>query len=176
MAKVRLSILLPISSYPTDSFQWRPCFCFYLDTSLISTSILRVFSFLACATEFIVDPAFREQFKVQDPTPRFEHMLQSIPQVAVAPLSHVLEVVAHIASEMWMCFESKDIPLPPWRRMRSLLSKWEGSKKMQLLTHLDVFDGPESTGSVPSAEEDRQDQSLHPKSAFSHLSPSSVIF
>lgn len=118
--------------------------------------------------EFIVDPTFREQFRVQDPTPRFEDMLESVPQVAVAPLSHVLEVVAHIASEMWMCFESKEIPLPPWRRMRSLLSKWEGSKKMRLLTHLDIVDDQ-----ISSAENSAD---YPPKNLFSNLSPSSVIF
>jgi uncharacterized protein (TIGR01615 family) len=76
--------------------------------------------------EYIVDPSFKEHFVVQNPTTRYAAILDLIPAtVVVASRQQLTRAVAFLATELQRCFEARKVSLPPWRRLKSLLSKWE---------------------------------------------------
>jgi uncharacterized protein (TIGR01615 family) len=77
-------------------------------------------------SEYIVDPSFKDHFVVQNPTTRYAAILALVPEtVVVASRQQVLRAVTFLATELQRCFEARKVSLPPWRRLKSLLSKWE---------------------------------------------------
>ena len=81
--------------------------------------------------EFLVDPSFKDHFTIQDPTSRYQELLQLVPDVMVAPRTRLNRAVQLLATEMKRCFDVKELSLPPWRKEKALLSKWEvGSKRL----------------------------------------------
>lgn len=76
---------------------------------------------------FIVDPSFKDHFVVASPTRRFAGVLAIVPEVAVAPRTRFLRAVTFLGMELGRCFSAQQSPLPPWRRLGALQSKWEGA-------------------------------------------------
>lgn len=74
--------------------------------------------------EFIVDPAFAQQFDIKISTPEFKRLMELVPAVLVLPKERVEAVVELLASAMTACFRSANIDMPPWRRPDAMLSKW----------------------------------------------------
>lgn len=86
--------------------------------------------------EFIVDPSFKDHFVVQNPTTRYAAILNLVPDtVVVAPRRQLLRAVALLATELQRCFEARKVPLPPWRRLSSLMSKWVAASQVVVTTH-----------------------------------------
>lgn len=86
--------------------------------------------------EYIVDPSFKDHFEVPTTTTRYAAILDLIPDtVVVAPRRQLLSAVALLATELQRCFEARKVPLPPWRRFASLLSKWEAASQLTITTH-----------------------------------------
>jgi uncharacterized protein (TIGR01615 family) len=83
-------------------------------------------------TDFIVEPHFREQFEISQPTARYSGLLGMLPEVMVAPAARLEPLVALLCSEMSLAFEQHGLSLPPWRQSKSLLSKWLPSKARDL--------------------------------------------
>jgi uncharacterized protein (TIGR01615 family) len=75
--------------------------------------------------DYVVDPAFRDHFLVHRPAARYASVLDAIPQVAVAPAPRLARAVTFLAAEVAACFVAQGVPLPPWRKTTSLLSKWD---------------------------------------------------
>ncbi len=78
--------------------------------------------------EYIVDPSFKDHFVVQNPTARYTAVLALVPDtVVIASRQQLLRAVAFLATELQRCFDARRVALPPWRRLKSLLSKWEAA-------------------------------------------------
>jgi len=74
----------------------------------------------------VVDPCFREQFELraQCATPRYEAVLALLPKVYVGHVDRLPLLVELLCEEMTVSFKTCGVPLPPWRKLTSLLSKW----------------------------------------------------
>lgn len=94
-------------------------------------SFLLVTAPLGCAcagVDYIVEPHFREQFEISQPTARYGGLLAMLPAVFVGTAAELLPLVQLLCSEMTLAFEQHGLSLPPWRQSKSLLSKWLPSK------------------------------------------------
>ncbi|KAF5839832.1 hypothetical protein DUNSADRAFT_18494 [Dunaliella salina] len=74
----------------------------------------------------VVDPCFREHFELrsQCTTPRYEAVLALLPKVYVGHVDRLPLLVELLCEEMTASFKVCGVPLPPWRKLASLLSKW----------------------------------------------------
>eukprot|EP00882_Tetradesmus_deserticola_P000732 GHRQ01000799.1.p1 GENE.GHRQ01000799.1~~GHRQ01000799.1.p1 ORF type:complete len:347 (+),score=127.10 GHRQ01000799.1:165-1205(+) len=91
----------------------------------------------------IVDPLFREQFAIPQPTATYQALLKLIPAEFVGTASRLIPIVQCLCAEMVASFESKGLTLPPWRRVQSMLSKWLPTKSRDV-----AFGGSSSNGSL----------------------------
>ena len=82
--------------------------------------------------EYVIDPAFKEHFLVHNPTKRFSKILALVPGMAIVPERRLLRSVTFLSMEMERCFAARRVALPPWRKLKSLLSKWEGATENTL--------------------------------------------
>jgi uncharacterized protein (TIGR01615 family) len=76
----------------------------------------------------IVDPLFREQFAIPQPTATYAALLELVPLEFVGTASRLIPLVQCLCAEMVASFEAKGLTLPPWRRAQSMLSKWLPTK------------------------------------------------
>ncbi|KAF6254133.1 hypothetical protein COO60DRAFT_352674 [Scenedesmus sp. NREL 46B-D3] len=90
----------------------------------------------------IVDPLFREQFAIPQPSATYQALLELIPMEFVGTASRLIPIVQCLCAEMGASFDSKGLTLPPWRRAQSMLSKWLPSKSR------DVAFGSSNSGSL----------------------------
>lgn len=75
--------------------------------------------------QFAVDPSIKDHFSTSNATKPLEAMLDAVPDVFVASLPRTLKVITLLALELNRCFSIQGQDLPPWRRLRSTLSKWK---------------------------------------------------
>lgn len=73
---------------------------------------------------YIVESRFREHFTIPAPTERYARVLAEIPEVLVASPAALAPLVQLLCSEMSMAFEERGMALPPWRQLKSFMSKW----------------------------------------------------
>jgi len=94
--------------------------------------------------EIIIDPTFREQFIIAHPSPRYSAVLDALPPVFIGTPSKVQPLVEFLCSEMVTAFNAAGIVVPPWRSLRSMMTKWlpRRSLDLQLQPH---------TSSTPAA-------------------------
>lgn len=77
---------------------------------------------------YIVDPLFKEQFQIPQPSPVYSAVLDMLPEEFVGTASRLIPLVQCLCAEMAVSFESQGLTLPPWRRAQSMLSKWLPTK------------------------------------------------
>lgn len=70
-----------------------------------------------------LQPHFREQFEISQPTARYSGLLSMVPAVFVGTSVELTPLVQLLCSEMTLAFEQHGLSLPPWRQSKSLLSK-----------------------------------------------------
>lgn len=75
--------------------------------------------------EWVVDPSFAQAFAVACPTPAYAELLSAIPPVLVAPLPRLVRALLLLGAELARCFEGRGLPLPPWRSVDALASKYD---------------------------------------------------
>lgn len=75
----------------------------------------------------VVDPSFREQFKLGISSARYRAAL-SIPEEFVGGAGRLTALVEFLCSEMAAAFAAVGMTLPPWRHHRAMLSKWLPSR------------------------------------------------
>eukprot|EP00878_Enallax_costatus_P002300 GHUV01002475.1.p1 GENE.GHUV01002475.1~~GHUV01002475.1.p1 ORF type:complete len:344 (+),score=116.81 GHUV01002475.1:340-1371(+) len=83
-------------------------------------------------TELIVDPNFKEQFEIPQPTATYRAVLNMVPQEFVGTASRLVPLVQLLCAEMAASFEAMSLTLPPWRRAQSMLSKWLPSRSRDI--------------------------------------------
>ena len=75
-------------------------------------------------TTIIIDPFFREQFEVPVASSRYASLVGALPAVYVGTQEHLIPLVELMCEEMSRAFVEAGSLLPPWRRTKSMLSKW----------------------------------------------------
>lgn len=71
-----------------------------------------------------VDPRFREQFAVARPTNRLDAFLETVPEVFVGAAEELVRTLDVVCGEVRLAFETQGMSVPPWRRKKSVASKW----------------------------------------------------
>ncbi|CAD7705040.1 unnamed protein product [Ostreobium quekettii] len=74
--------------------------------------------------EVIVEPNFRDQFKILNPTLRYSQIVDTIPEEYAGPVHRLGDLVQLLCKEMASSFSSMGTTLPPWRCQRSMISRW----------------------------------------------------
>jgi uncharacterized protein (TIGR01615 family) len=80
----------------------------------------------------IVDPTFRDQFAIAHPSARYAAVLDSLPAVYVGHAGRIPQLVELLCAEMSLAFHAAGIVLPPWRQTKSMLSKWQPRRSIEL--------------------------------------------
>lgn len=78
----------------------------------------------AVVTEAVVEPDLASHFVIAQPTPAYAALLACLPPAFVGSPARLAALVDVLAAAAATAFEEQGLPLPPWRRARSLLSKW----------------------------------------------------
>jgi hypothetical protein len=82
--------------------------------------------------EWVIDPSFSQAFSVSQPTPRYAHILSSLPPLLVAPLGRLTRAILLLGPELARCFERQELSLPPWRRVDPLLSRYAATTSVPI--------------------------------------------
>lgn len=104
---------------------------------------------------YIVDPCFKEQFEIPQPTATYAAALELLQPEFVGTASRLVPLVQCLCAEMAASFEAMGLTLPPWRRAQSMLSKWLPSRSRDLCFNDNSSSSPacESVpGSSPAAD------------------------
>lgn len=89
-------------------------------------------SFVVCsgrrdgsATHYcIVDPQFRDQFRIGQPTEAYEAMLAAVPPEFVGSPLRLQALADLLCTEIVEVYRDQGLPLPPWRKSGAMLSRW----------------------------------------------------
>lgn len=73
----------------------------------------------------IVELTFREMFVVHPVTPRYTEILKEVPEVFVGPKDQLFELLRLLCKEMESVFTSYRRAIPPWRKFKSVASRWD---------------------------------------------------
>lgn len=76
--------------------------------------------------EYIVEVRFKEHFAIPllNESVRYRFLSQVVPEHIVATVSTLKPLVEMLCYEISLSFDACGLTLPPWRRHKSLLSKW----------------------------------------------------
>jgi uncharacterized protein (TIGR01615 family) len=72
----------------------------------------------------IVEAQFREHFAIAHSTPGYAMLLAAAPTEFVGTKERLTGLVELLSAALASAFRDQGLPLPPWRRVRSVLSKW----------------------------------------------------
>lgn len=78
-----------------------------------------------CPKQVVVEPRFKDQFVIANPTRAYETLLDLVPETFVGTVTDLMAAVDVLCKEMSTSFRRMGRPLPPWRRKKSLASKWQ---------------------------------------------------
>lgn len=78
---------------------------------------------------YVVDPNFRDQFVIARTTYHYEKVMDCVPQTFVGRGKKLLPTVQLLCSEMSVAFAQQQLEMPPWRKRKSMMSKWMPDKK-----------------------------------------------
>eukprot|EP00475_Leptophrys_vorax_P036065 TRINITY_DN6027_c0_g1_i2.p1 TRINITY_DN6027_c0_g1~~TRINITY_DN6027_c0_g1_i2.p1 ORF type:complete len:359 (-),score=15.05 TRINITY_DN6027_c0_g1_i2:243-1199(-) len=76
------------------------------------------------AQRVVVDVAFRQQFEVARPTPRYAELLAQLPTVFVGVRQRLRPLVTAMATALNLSLQTSGMDVAPWRRVKYLTSKW----------------------------------------------------
>ncbi|EIE20451.1 hypothetical protein COCSUDRAFT_57601 [Coccomyxa subellipsoidea C-169] len=78
--------------------------------------------------EYLIDPYFRDQFHIPQPTPAYEELMRLLPAEYVGTSARLVPLVQLLCEEMGAAFEARAMTCPPWRQAKAMLSKWLPTK------------------------------------------------
>jgi uncharacterized protein (TIGR01615 family) len=89
-------------------------------------------AFIACAGRAdgsaahacLVDPAFREQFEVGQPTAAYAAALAAAPAVFVGSALRLQALASALCREIVAAYAEQGLSLPPWRKPTAMFSRW----------------------------------------------------
>ncbi|CAD7696270.1 unnamed protein product [Ostreobium quekettii] len=98
------------------------------------------------AGSLIVEPAFRDQFAITNPTVQYERLLEVVPEWFVGWEDDLMAALELVCAEMRVAFRATDRPVPPWRRKKSMESKWQPKVyRTEAVNSLDASSGGADT-------------------------------
>lgn len=74
--------------------------------------------------EIFVDISFRGSFVIPRPTQKYASFLQLLPETFVGNKTSLVKLVGLVAAEASTSFKAIGMELPPWRKVKTLLTKW----------------------------------------------------
>lgn len=77
-----------------------------------------------CPTPCILDPFFKAQFDVPHPSATYATLMEAVPDMYLGSYSRLENLVHLLCQEMHKSFQSVQCALPPWRTLKSMLSRW----------------------------------------------------
>eukprot|EP00803_Ostreobium_quekettii_P002183 evm.model.scf_1521.4 EVM.evm.TU.scf_1521.4 scf_1521:36050-38558(-) len=87
-----------------------------------------------CVNRLIVEPALRDAFAIGEQTPRYREVLALVPDEFVGPRGRLVELARIMCKEMEAAFVALGRAVPPWRRFRSVVSRWSHARELQKRT------------------------------------------
>jgi uncharacterized protein (TIGR01615 family) len=72
----------------------------------------------------VIEPSFRDHFAVARPSKKYQKFYDSIPEVFVGSRQNLRKAVDLICEEIKRSFAEGNLPVPAWRKHKSLVSKW----------------------------------------------------
>ena len=72
----------------------------------------------------IVEADLRSHFVIANATPQYQRLLDELPSEFVGTFSRLLEVIDFMAVKLNSSFVARQMDTPPWRRAKSIASKW----------------------------------------------------
>ena len=72
----------------------------------------------------ILDPQFKAQFDIPNPSPAYSTLLESVHEVYLGSYERLEQLVRLLCCEMNRSFEMTKGALPPWRSPKAMLSRW----------------------------------------------------
>lgn len=72
----------------------------------------------------VVEPHFRENFSIASATSTYRRLLGAAPGEYVGSVSRLAAIVELLSEGVKRAFAEQGLPLPPWRRAKSVMSKW----------------------------------------------------
>ena len=72
----------------------------------------------------IVEADLRSHFVIANATPQYQRLLDELPSEFVGTFSRLLEIIDFMAVKLNSSFVARQMDTPPWRRAKSIASKW----------------------------------------------------
>ena len=72
----------------------------------------------------VVEQNFREHFSIASSTPAYRRLLAAAPGEFAGSVSRLAAIVELLSDGVKRAFAEQGLPLPPWRRAKSVMSKW----------------------------------------------------
>ncbi len=72
----------------------------------------------------LVDPHFRDQFRIGQPTESYDIVLSVMPPEFVGSPLRLQALADLLCTEIVEVYKEQKLPLPPWRKSGAMLSKW----------------------------------------------------
>eukprot|EP00877_Chromochloris_zofingiensis_P006603 jgi/Chrzof1/2196/Cz11g06010.t1 len=73
---------------------------------------------------YVVDPCFKDQFKLANPTPYYTSLLSVLPDLFVGAAEDLAPLVEFLCAEMKVAFLVSGGQCPPWRQASFMMTKW----------------------------------------------------
>lgn len=80
----------------------------------------------------IIEWRFKDYFQTSKPTQRYNTVLDNIDQVFVGTKQQLKDLLKLLCVELHMSFCQQGQELPPWRRMESMMSRYEAENYKQI--------------------------------------------
>jgi len=107
--------------------------------------------------EIFIDCHFKDQFRIGHHTQQYQQVLRCLPEVFVGSAVRLAPLVELLCSEMGLAFKEQGATCPPWRQVRSMISKWLPTKAQDTLVGRNSAGTPQlqgtSSDSVSSDDE-----------------------
>ena len=72
----------------------------------------------------VLEPNIKAHFVISRPTEGYQRLLDALPKHFVGTHKRLVELVNFVCEQMLVSFRDKDMSVPPWRKNKSILSKW----------------------------------------------------
>jgi uncharacterized protein (TIGR01615 family) len=72
----------------------------------------------------VLEPDIKAHFVISRPTPGYQRLVNALPDHFVGTHKRLVELVDFVCEQMLVSFRENGMSVPPWRKNKSILSKW----------------------------------------------------
>lgn len=72
----------------------------------------------------IIDPLFREAFRIAPATPGYQRLVEALPETFVGDTCALRRLVALVTAQAARSYEMQGLTQPPWRRYSAMMARW----------------------------------------------------